>query len=177
MGSASRFDRPRLETARLVLRRPEPDDGPAIQKAVGHFEVVRGLSRVPYPYRASDAAFFLEEIATTEWVWAITCKESGALLGMIGLTPLADAEAAELGYWLGRVHWGRGHATEAAERVLRYGFEQLDLRFVLAGPFEHNTGSVRVLEKLGFTTTGHAVRPCMALGRDMRSVEMRLERS
>lgn len=55
-----------------------------------------------------------------------------------------------LGYWLGRRYWGRGTGTEALTLFLR----QEKVRPLHADPFVGNTGSVRLLEKLGFQRTG-----------------------
>ena len=52
-----------------------------------------------------------------------------------------------IGYWLGRAFWGRGIATQALERFIA----SLDQRPLLAYVLASNVGSVRVLEKCGFT--------------------------
>lgn len=56
----------------------------------------------------------------------------------------------ELGYWIDRVLWGRGIATEALSAFLR--LEQT--RPLHAGVAKHNAGSIRVLQKCGFTLLG-----------------------
>ncbi|MGW3283912.1 GNAT family N-acetyltransferase [Streptomyces sp. NPDC001002] len=55
-----------------------------------------------------------------------------------------------IGYWLGRQHWGRGTGTKALALFL----QQERTRPLHADPFTGNTGSVRLLEKLGFQRTG-----------------------
>ena len=59
-------------------------------------------------------------------VCAILSRESGALLGAVGLQPsseifpeLSATEQREMGYWLGRPYWGHGVMTEAATELLR----------------------------------------------------------
>ncbi len=56
----------------------------------------------------------------------------------------------EIGYWIGREHWGRGVATEAVSEFLR----QVTTRPLFAHVAERNVASVRVLEKCGFTLVG-----------------------
>ena len=58
------------------------------------------------------------------------------------------------GYWLGRVHWGRGIMTAAVRAVTAYAFASLDLLRVFALPFSDNAASVRVLEKAGYVREG-----------------------
>jgi RimJ/RimL family protein N-acetyltransferase len=87
-------------------------------------------------------------------VFAVVEREGGALVGSIGLTIESDDARAELGYWLGKPYWGRGYATEAAEALLRYAFEELGLNRVFAMYFSRNPASGRVMQKLGMTYEG-----------------------
>jgi RimJ/RimL family protein N-acetyltransferase len=111
-------DRPLLETERLLLRRPDDGDTGSIMAIAGDREIARRLARMPHPYDQKDARFFLDEIVPNEWVWAITLRASGTLVGMVGLSPDADQDMAELGYYVDRRHWGLGIATEAARSVV-----------------------------------------------------------
>lgn len=172
--AGDRFDRPVLATARLTLRRPAARDADAIIEIVGERAIALCLSRVPHPYGASDARFFLEQVVPHEWCWAITLTGTDDLIGAVGLTPGEAPGSAELGYWLSRDHWGRGLITEAAHAVLRHGIETLALREIASGYFVSNLASGRVLEKLGFVETDRAARPCMAAGHEVPSIEMRL---
>ncbi len=169
------MERPTIQTQRLLLRWPMPTDRTAIAAIVGDWQVARSLSRVPHPYSEADADFFLEEIVPKEWVWAIEHEESAQFIGVVGLTPEPGSKIAELGYWLARPFWGQGIATEAAKAVIDYGFQTLALPFILSGYFEQNPSSGRVLKKLGFVETGKSMRPCMAVGHDVPSIEMRLD--
>lgn len=56
----------------------------------------------------------------------------------------------EVGFWLGREHWGGGIATRALSEFLTHETR----RPLLAAVAPHNTGSLRVLEKNGFRRTG-----------------------
>ena len=56
----------------------------------------------------------------------------------------------ELGYWLGRSYWGKGIMPEAAEELIRHGFEDLNLSRIWCAYYEGNEQSKRVQEKLGF---------------------------
>jgi RimJ/RimL family protein N-acetyltransferase len=57
----------------------------------------------------------------------------------------------EVGYWIGRSYWGRGIATAA----LRLFLAVLPARPLFARVAADNAGSIRVLEKCGFTVYGH----------------------
>ncbi|MFJ7413783.1 GNAT family N-acetyltransferase [Streptomyces sp. NPDC098077] len=61
-----------------------------------------------------------------------------------------EGERRTIGYWLGRPYWGRGIGTLALTAFL----ERETVRPLYADPAVGNTGSVRLLEKCGFTATG-----------------------
>ena len=53
-----------------------------------------------------------------------------------------------------------GIATQAAQACLRYAFEEVGIKRVLAGADVPNTTSLRVIEKLGMKHLGH-INPCV----------------
>jgi RimJ/RimL family protein N-acetyltransferase len=165
-------ERPKLVTHRLSLRRPNSGDLDDIVSIVGDWEVASRLARVPHPYSRADAHFFLEQVVPSEWLWAITLQGSDELVGVVGLTP--EQETAELGYWLSPRQWGRGLTTEAAQAVVSFAFERLGFPYLTSGYFEDNPASGRVLHKLGFGIVGCDLRPCLAAGRELPCIRMRL---
>jgi RimJ/RimL family protein N-acetyltransferase len=66
-----------------------------------------------------------------------------------------DLREAGLGYTLNRRCWGQGYATEAATRIVQYGFEELGLHRIFAECRPENRASARVLEKIGLRQEGH----------------------
>ncbi len=76
----------------------------------------------------------------------------GEVAGSIG-SWVAD-DGREVGYWLGRSYWGRGVATAALAAFL----QEIDERPLLAHVASHNVGSIRVLEKCGFTVARGPIR-------------------
>jgi RimJ/RimL family protein N-acetyltransferase len=75
--------------------------------------------------------------------------------------------AREVGYWVGRGYWGKGVATSALAAFLG----QVSARPLYARVATHNVGSIRVLEKCGFTEDGRATSP----GDDVEEIIMKLE--
>jgi RimJ/RimL family protein N-acetyltransferase len=70
------------------------------------------------------------------------------------LDRLPDREDIEVLYALERAAWGRGFAREAAAAAVRYGFHVVGLDRIVAVIRHANTGSRRVLEKLGLRYEG-----------------------
>jgi len=57
---------------------------------------------------------------------------------------------AEIGYWLGEEHWGKGIMTEAIKATVKYTFEKLAIKRIYANPFATNAASAKALERAGF---------------------------
>jgi RimJ/RimL family protein N-acetyltransferase len=163
-----------LLTRRLYLRPPAAVDAAAIVAIVADWEVARRLSRVPHPYTHADYRVFLEQVVVMEPTWAIFRREVNQLVGVIGLSPHRDGQSAELGYYIGRPHWGLGLATEAGEAIVRLAIEDFGYARLTSGYHADNPASGRVLAKLGFKPAGHSQRPCLAEGRDKPSIIVEL---
>jgi RimJ/RimL family protein N-acetyltransferase len=86
-------------------------------------------------------------------LWALELPGEIELAGFVGLTPVdADlpcAPAVEIGWRLAREAWGRGFATEAARRVVRFAFDELGLGELVATTSAGNRRSRAVMERLG----------------------------
>lgn len=148
-----------LRTARLLLRSLNREDIPALVRLAGAREVAAMTIRIPHPYTEADAAKFLalaeESFAGgLDVIFAIALAESGELIGAVGLHLERADRRAELGFWLGTAHWGKGYCTEAARAAVAFGFETLKLHRIHASHFAGNSASRRVLEKLGMQHEG-----------------------
>jgi len=149
-----------LETERLVPRPLTPDDAAAVAKVAGSREIADTTTTIPHPYseeqaRAWIAARTSQSSTGKEIVFAVVTREDAQLIGAVGLREIdAEHSQAEMGFWIGVPSWGRGYATEAARRVVRYAFEELKLNRVYAHHMVRNPASGRVLEKLGMKREG-----------------------
>lgn len=166
-----------LRTSRLVLRQPHDDDAPRIARFLNNFAVSGKLSRVPYPYRLSDAEWWLgtwrADKPAGETGFAIELPGEG-LIGHCGLHP--DTQGIVIGYWLGEPFWNRGYATEAAQTLIDFGFRNFGIDFIDGRVRVMNTASRRVLQKCGFQFQGTGMATSLALG-GMVAVEwFRLDR-
>jgi len=76
------------------------------------------------------------------------------VVGGMGLFIQRIDKRAELGYSMAKEHWNKGFATEAAQAVVRWGFDELDLDKIYAHADAGNQRSWKVMEKLGMTREG-----------------------
>lgn len=91
----------------------------------------------------------------TSYMWAITRAEDDVAIGGCCFWNIdQDSRHAELGYELGREHWGQGIAKEALAAVLDYGFTELGFHRVEACPLAMNERSINLLEGLNFHREG-----------------------
>ncbi|MEO7598319.1 MAG: GNAT family N-acetyltransferase [Opitutus sp.] len=134
----------------LVSLRPvEADDLPIF---FAHQLDPEAARLAAFPSRDREAFF-------THWTTKIigntastnrTILLDGQVAGYIGSWTDADSCERLLCYWLGREFWGRGIASTAVSQFQR----SETTRPLMARVVKHNVGSIRVLEKAGFTRTG-----------------------
>jgi RimJ/RimL family protein N-acetyltransferase len=98
----------------------------------------------------------LEKSGSDQIFFAIKDIESEALIGFIGLFDLYKTQGdAMVAIALGeREFWGKGYGTDAMRVMLRYGFNELNLRRMGLIVFEYNPRAIRSYEKVGFSDEG-----------------------
>lgn len=91
-------------------------------------------------------------------LWCLLPRDDERLVGIAGLLATAGAREPQLLYALAPPYWGRGLATEAAEAVADYAFDELGFAELLASTDPPNVASIRVMERLGmrFLEAGRA---------------------
>ncbi|MEW4467695.1 GNAT family N-acetyltransferase [Parasphingorhabdus sp. JC815] len=142
-------------TPRLLLRPGWPEDADALYNAINDEAIVRNLASAPWPYERRDAEAFLalpHKDRNPRWLIYRRTAGTPRLIGTCGLEPTAG-NSVELGYWIGRDHWGLGYATEAGRAVLETA-KALNHQEIVASHFIDNPASANVLTKLGFRPSG-----------------------
>ena len=110
-----------VETERLLLRRFTMEDTEPMYRAwCTDPEVTRYLRFAPHKdveeTRGIVAGWVADYQKSDYYIWAVTLKNTGELIGSIGVVP-ANEEDALPGYWepgycFARPHWNKGYATE-----------------------------------------------------------------
>jgi RimJ/RimL family protein N-acetyltransferase len=159
---------PRLATDRLVLRRWDVNgDLDAYAAICADPEVMRFIGDGATRNREQCA----EQLESFEQVWqersfGLFALELAPTRELIGFTGLAIPDflpeimpAVEIGWRLGRAHWGRGYATEAATAVLAFGFERVGLDRIVSVHAAGNDASGNVMRKIGMHLDRETVHP------------------
>jgi ribosomal-protein-alanine N-acetyltransferase len=150
---------PILRTKRLLLRPFTLMDAKRVQALAGDKAIASTTLNIPHPYEDGMAE---EWIATHQEAYkkgtminfAIVDETMDMLIGAIGVVIDPRNNRAELGYWIGKPYWNRGYCTEAAEAVIKYGFEVLELNRIHSTHMKRNPASGRVMQKIGMIHEG-----------------------
>jgi RimJ/RimL family protein N-acetyltransferase len=151
---------PTLNGARVRLRWLTESDVDALYDVFSNAEVMRYWFRPPFE-TSEEARELLAAIERcfrdkSLFQWGIADVRDDRVIGTCTLSSVdARQLRAELGYALGREHWGKGIMREALDVLLPYAFETLDLRRLEADVDPRNAASIRSLEHLGFVREGY----------------------
>lgn len=144
-----------IYTYRLTLRPWDDLDSDELFELAKEPEIGYWCGWAPHKH-IRDTVFALHNFLEIKNTFAICLKETGEIIGSIGLhfgrhTDLTNKDdECELGYWIGKPFWGKGYASEASEEMIRYAFEELGVSTIWCGYFEGNEKSKRIQEKHGF---------------------------
>jgi [ribosomal protein S5]-alanine N-acetyltransferase len=157
-----------LELSRCTLRPWRIGDEASLVRYADNRNVWRNMrDRFPHPYTAADAEAWIKKASAETPATSFAIVVDGAAVGGVGIELGTDVfrRSAEIGYWVGEPFWGRGIATEALGAMTEYAFAHFDICRLVAGVFEWNPASARVLEKVGYTLEGRARRGVVKDGR------------
>ena len=148
-----------IETERLLLRKPRPEDAPDLAVAYAEPETVR--------YIGDGTTATLEEVEAVipQWLerwelwgvgfFSLERRADGRVLGRAGFlrwdpeTWEVGGSETEIGWLIGQEHWGQGYATEAALALRDWALRERGLSRLISLIQHGNLRSVRVAEKLG----------------------------
>lgn len=143
-----------LETERLFLRKFTTDDAtfmlgllnePSFLANIGD----KGVKTV------DEAVSYIQTGPMTSYqrfgfgIYLVELKESGAAIGLCGLIKRDELPDIDVGFAFLPAYWSKGYAFEAASAVVDFGKREFGIQRIVAIARPDNSGSIRVLEKLG----------------------------
>lgn len=143
------------ETERLIIRNWKKSDR-SLFHHINSDERVMTFFALRRDRKQSDALldWLIDDIDKTGFgFFALETKADSRPIGFAGLSmpnfePLPPG-SVEIGWRLGADFWGRGYATEAANELLRFGFEDRGLQEIVSFAVPENTRSLAVMERIG----------------------------
>lgn len=154
-----------IETARLLLRLYTPQDLDDVYDIQSRPDVTRYLYWGPRDREQArislakkiESCKLLDE--GDDLTLAVVLPETGKVIGDVLLMWTSrEYRQGEIGYVFHPDHAGHGYATEAAEVMLRLGFDGLGLHRITGRLDARNTASAGVLERLGMRREAHFVQ-------------------
>ena len=135
-----------LESKRLVLRLFENNDKEKLIDLLNDKYISKWMDNVPFPYLKKHADWWIQTGSKKKYQYAIVYKESNKLIGSLKISL-----SGEIGCWIGTKYWKKGYATEAIERIKKFGFEELKLEKLWAATHKDNLAPFELMKKTGFS--------------------------
>jgi ribosomal-protein-alanine N-acetyltransferase len=146
---------PVLTTERLILRCLELSDDQLLFKLRSNENVNKYIVR-PIQKDIKEIRAFIskinDEINNNDWIyWVISLKDDPTLIGDICLWNFSDDKTvAEIGYELDPAFHGKGIMSEALEKIIEFGFKEIELNTIEAYTHKKNNDSTKILQKYNF---------------------------
>lgn len=146
-----------LETERLILRHLLPNDLDSLFALYRDPDIRKYFPEgtLTYEETKEELEWFLDghPVHPQLGLWATIHKATNQFIGRCGLLPwtIEQRQEVEVAYLIDKAYWGQGLATEAAQAIVRYGFEQLHLSRLICLIDSENQASINVAKKIGMT--------------------------
>ncbi len=151
----------------VYIRRPWPQDrNEFINLNRASIDFYRGLTSPTTTPRQFET--YLGRCNQNDFEGLLVCRiDDDAIVGSINLSQIIRGgfNSAYLGYEIGAPFAGRGYMTEAMQLVLNYAFNDLKLHRIEANIQPHNTESLALVKRAGFTNEGFSRRYLKICGR------------
>ncbi|MAS33206.1 MAG: GNAT family N-acetyltransferase [Anaerolineaceae bacterium] len=149
-----------LNTERLLLRELEQSDVPVLYRYNLHpdfrrYEDGPPVTEYQFYQIIQDVIAEQHEHPRRSYYFALVRHSDAQLIGSCYIAiRQPEARQAEIGYMLGVDFWNQGYTTEAARRMVTFGFDTLAMHRIYAEVISENLASVHVLHKLNMRQEG-----------------------
>lgn len=142
-----------IKTSRLVLKAYEPEDQESMVKLLRNDEIKKTFMIPDFQRKADVIALFKRclEFSVSGQHYERGIYLDKMLIGFIN-DVFIEGNSIELGYVIHPDFQNRGYATEALSAAIGDLFQK-GFSEIIAGAFENNTASCRVMEKCKMTRT------------------------
>lgn len=149
----------KLETKRLILRKPRKSDWEDIVEGVGEYDVARMTKTIPHPYKREDADWFINNTLKNwgkgSYTFLIELRSEKKVIGALGLSRVNEFNGtAHTGSWINKKYWRNGYMTEAKIAVNDFAFDILKLRRLESTVHLDNKASNATQQKTGYKLEG-----------------------
>ena len=145
-----------FQTPNLFLRPCQPADAPYLFALYNNPQLMQYFYQCR-PLESHEAQAFLDSFVKHHqkygWGPGILClgNEPIGLGAMTYYDHNANTQKGDLFYIIQQAHWSKGYATDFTKAAINFAFQHTDITRIVATAMPENKGSMRVLEKSGFT--------------------------
>ncbi len=149
----------KLETKRLILRKPKISDWKDVVEGAGEYGVAKMTMSIPHPYKKKDAINWIKK-SLKEWgskgcPFFIELKSERKVIGCMDIHHIDKSQGkAMTGSWINKKYWKKGYITEAKIAVNDFAFNKLKLRKLNSKVFTDNKASNATQVKMGYKFEG-----------------------
>ncbi len=149
-----------LETERLILRKFKDEDASDLFNNWANDSNVTKYLTWPTHENLDTSKYviglWLNEYSNSDhYNWCIELKEDGQAIGAISVVSIDEnVEAVEIGYCIGKEYWNKGIVTEAFLSIIKFLFEEVDVKRIVAKHDTNNPASGAVMKKCGLKFEG-----------------------
>ena len=143
----------KLSTNRLIIRNFDSSDFSDLHEIFSDDDV---MLYVEPSYTPSQTAQFLQNFCIDRvppGALAVELKETGKMIGYILFKPMDEPDVYETGWIFNKDYWCKGYTFEACSKLIRYGFEEMNLHKICAETID-SVKAIPLLKKLGMTQEG-----------------------
>jgi len=152
----------KLETKRLILRKPKISDWEDVLEGVKDIEVTKYMTVVPHPYKKKDAKRFIKDCLKkwnkkeqTSYPFFIELRSEKKVIGVIEIFGYnKQHKICETGSWINKRYWRKGYISEAKIAVNEFAFNKLKVRKMETGVYEKNKASNATQKAMGYKYEG-----------------------
>lgn len=157
-----------FSSERLGFRSWKESDDVKLYKISSDPEVMKYFPQTETLEQTRDGRKKMQEIFDKKGYcyFIVELLETSEVIGFIGVyDQVYESDftpAIDIGWRIAKKHWNKGYATEGAKRCLKYVFETLKLKRLIAVATHNNQSSINVMKKIGMTKIGEFNHPYIA---------------
>jgi len=153
-----------FESKRLIIRPTLEEDAELIYQLMNTPKFIkyvgdRQLYSVEYAEKYIQEKMLPQLHSRGYSNYSLIIKKNGAKIGICGLYNREGLEGIDIGFGILPEYEGLGYAYESSSRIIKAGFEELEIHKIKAITNKENISSQSLLVKLGFELIGKTMLP------------------
>lgn len=153
-----------IKTNRLLIRNFENNDWQAVHEYTSDCRVMKYIPEGVFT--ENDTKDFIKKnVGDSAEKFAVVLRDENLVIGHIVFHKYFGDHTYEIGWVFNPKYYNHGYASEAAQGILKFGFEDMHLHRVIATCQPENIASSRVMEKIGMRKEGY-FQKCIPAGNE-----------